>query len=99
MAKTKYYAVKLGYNPGIFTTWKETQEQVNGYSGAVYKSFSTIEEAEEYLLAGDNSDNKIANDSNSAITNKDIDFRIYKEPKCICSNQNKWNINNPKTCR
>src|SRR5699024_10496979 len=76
MAKTKYYAVKLGYNPGIFTTWKETQEQVSGYSGAVYKSFSTIEEAEEYLLVGDTSDNKIANVSNTAITNKDIDLII-----------------------
>lgn len=76
MAKTKYYAVKLGYTPGIFTTWKETQEQVKGYSGAVYKSFSTIEEAEEYLLAGDNSDSRIANDSNSAISNEDIDLII-----------------------
>lgn len=44
MAK-KYYAVKEGKNPGIYETWAECQEQVRGYSGAVYKKFSTYEEA------------------------------------------------------
>lgn len=45
----KYYAVKKGLNPGVYTTWKECQENVNGFSGAVYKSFSTEEEANNYL--------------------------------------------------
>lgn len=45
----KYYAVKKGLVPGIYMTWGECQENVNGFSGAVYKSFETQEEAELYL--------------------------------------------------
>lgn len=45
----KYYAVKEGRNIGVFGTWEECKAQVDGYSGAVYKSFKTIEEAKEYI--------------------------------------------------
>ncbi len=45
----KFYAVKNGYNTGIYNTWEECRKQVNGYGGAQYKSFSRIEDAEEYL--------------------------------------------------
>ena len=37
MAKKTYYAVKVGKNPGIYRTWEQTKEQVEGFSGAVYK--------------------------------------------------------------
>ena len=47
--KKKYYAVKDGYKIGVFDTWAECQKQINGYSGAVYKSFSAMEEALDYL--------------------------------------------------
>lgn len=46
---SKFYAVKAGRNPGIYTTWKECEKNVKGYSGAVYKSFPTRQEAENYL--------------------------------------------------
>lgn len=45
----KYYAVKIGRKEGIFSSWDECKEQVHGYPGAVYKSFSTLEEAENFL--------------------------------------------------
>lgn len=45
----KYYAVKKGKNIGIYTSWNETLEQVLGFSGALYKSFSNKEDAEAYL--------------------------------------------------
>ena len=45
----KYYAVKVGFKPGIYTTWSECSCQVNGFPGAEYKSFTTREEAEAYL--------------------------------------------------
>ena len=44
----KFYAVKEGKKPGIYHTWDECKEQVNGYSGAVYKSFSNEEEAKAF---------------------------------------------------
>lgn len=46
---TKFYAVRKGKVPGIYTTWPETQEQTQGFSGAEYKSFKTKDEAEDYL--------------------------------------------------
>lgn len=49
--KTKYYAVKQGRNPGIYESWTECREQVQGYSGAVFKSFETLDAAQEYLEA------------------------------------------------
>ena len=49
MAKKKYYAVKAGRNCGIYETWDAAKEQINGFSGAVYKGFSTREEAQEYM--------------------------------------------------
>lgn len=49
MAKKKYYAVKIGKKPGIYQTWAQTQEQVNGFSGAIYKSFTTEEEAISFI--------------------------------------------------
>lgn len=47
----KYYAVRQGRNPGIYTSWTECREQTQGYSGAVFKSFETLEAAQEYLSA------------------------------------------------
>jgi viroplasmin and RNaseH domain-containing protein len=44
----KYYAVKVGKNPGIYNTWDDCKEQVNNFSGAIYKSFKTLEEAEKF---------------------------------------------------
>ena len=46
---TKYYAVRNGRSPGVFSTWAECQKQVTGFSGAVFKSFTTIEEAEAFV--------------------------------------------------
>lgn len=45
----KYYAVKVGNNPGLFDNWAECQESIKGFSGAVYKSFNSKEEAEAFL--------------------------------------------------
>ena len=45
----KYYAVRVGKSTGVFFTWEECQKQVIGYPGAVYKSFTTIEEAEKFV--------------------------------------------------
>ena len=45
----KYYAVKQGRQTGIFSSWADCKAQVMGFSGAVYKSFPTMEEAQNYL--------------------------------------------------
>ncbi|EPW1047971.1 ribonuclease HI [Vibrio parahaemolyticus] len=45
MAK-KYYVVWKGREAGIFTTWAKCKSLVDGFAGARFKSFSTLEEAE-----------------------------------------------------
>ncbi|MCG8470906.1 MAG: ribonuclease H family protein [Desulfobacterales bacterium] len=49
MAKKKYYAVARGKVPGIYTSWPETQAQVSGFQGAIYKGFASREEAECFM--------------------------------------------------
>ncbi|MFV8290893.1 viroplasmin family protein [Aerococcus viridans] len=48
----KFYAVKKGKTPGIYKTWPDCQKQVKGFSGAVYKSFASLEEAEAFMGNG-----------------------------------------------
>ena len=49
---SKYYAVRRGRKTGIFRSWADCKAQIDGFSGAVYKSFTTLGEAEAYLSGG-----------------------------------------------
>ena len=46
---SKYYAVKKGKKPGVYRTWDECKAQTDGFSGAIFKSFKTQEEAEAFI--------------------------------------------------
>ena len=46
---TKFYAVVSGRKPGIYSTWESTKEQINKFSGAIYKSFSNLEDAQNFI--------------------------------------------------
>lgn len=46
MVQSKYYVVWVGRDPGIYTTWNECKAQVDGFTGAKYKSYPTMAEAE-----------------------------------------------------
>ncbi|MDP3464708.1 MAG: ribonuclease H family protein [Sulfuricurvum sp.] len=43
----KFYVVKNGRIPGIYATWAECLRQVDKFSGAVYKSYPSKDEAED----------------------------------------------------
>lgn len=49
MAKPKFYTVWKGVCPGVYSSWQDCQQQIKGFKGAMYKSFSTKEEAERAL--------------------------------------------------
>lgn len=51
-SKKKFYVVFKGRKVGIFKTWKECESQVFGFQGAQYKSFLTLEEAQNALQRG-----------------------------------------------
>ena len=44
--KKKIYAVRRGRTPGIYYVWKETEQQVKGFSHAEYRSFTYMTERE-----------------------------------------------------
>jgi ribonuclease HI len=45
----KWYAVRVGRNPGIYRTWLEASGQVIGFEGAKYKGFTSQHEAEQFM--------------------------------------------------
>jgi len=49
LAKKKYYVVWVGNQPGIYSSWADCAEQVNGFPGAKYKAFEREEHAREAL--------------------------------------------------
>jgi ATP-dependent DNA helicase PIF1 len=46
--KTRYYAVAIGHQRGIYYDWPSAEKQVRGYVGAKHKKFKTEEEAIDY---------------------------------------------------
>ncbi len=44
-AKPKFYVVWKGKQPGIFDNWEQCKKQINGFTGAQYKSFPTKQAA------------------------------------------------------
>lgn len=48
MPPQKYYAVQVGRTTGVYSSWSQVQAATSGYSGAVYKSFSSPAEAQSF---------------------------------------------------
>ena len=105
MAKTKFYAVKNGRVPGIYSTWRECEEQIKGFSGAIYKSFATLEEAESFMS---DSGNKKRNPNNGILTEGPIsteDFNLMvndriaslKEDEVIAFVDGSYNVEEEKS--
>ncbi|KAL6782491.1 hypothetical protein ACKKBG_A06985 [Auxenochlorella protothecoides x Auxenochlorella symbiontica] len=49
MGKYSVYAVASGRNPGLYSSWGETESQVRQYSGSQYKGFHSVEAAQAYM--------------------------------------------------
>lgn len=48
----KFYAVRKGKVPGIYSSWDACKRMVDGYPGAIYKSFKSCQEAEKFVAGG-----------------------------------------------
>lgn len=72
----KYYAVREGHKPGIYQTWDEAKAQIFKYSGATYKSFKTLAEAEMFMENKNNStfDSNHKTDADTVIAYVDGSF-------------------------
>ncbi|KAF5559681.1 ribonuclease H [Fusarium phyllophilum] len=49
MGKFKLYAINQGRNPGYRTNWPAVQKETEGYPGAEYKGFNSLEEAQRWM--------------------------------------------------
>lgn len=47
--KTKFYVVWQGRQTGVFTDWKECEAQIKGFEDARYKSFDSLQDAENAI--------------------------------------------------
>jgi len=47
-----YYAVHIGKDPGVYVSWKKTQEKITGYPKAKYRKFKTLEAAKYFVIHG-----------------------------------------------
>ncbi|KAG5358862.1 Ribonuclease H [Yarrowia sp. C11] len=45
----KFFAVRKGYQPGIYNSWNECQEQVLGFPSNEHRSFTSRKDAEDYM--------------------------------------------------
>ena len=83
----KYYAVYKGKTgePKIFTSWDECKKEVIGFKGAIYKSFTTKEEALNFIKL--NSEGRGNKNSKEKTENEDGLF-IYVDGSFIVSKGN-----------
>lgn len=48
-SQMKFYAVRVGKEPGIYHSWAECLGQVRGFPKAMFKSFTSLSEAEAFV--------------------------------------------------
>ena len=52
MPKQKFYVVWRGRKPGVYDSWDDCRQQVEGFGEAAYKAYATLEDAEEAFWRG-----------------------------------------------
>ncbi|KAL3116159.1 hypothetical protein niasHT_002163 [Heterodera trifolii] len=49
MRQASFYAVARGRAVGVFNTWQKCNDSINGFSGAKFKKFPTLEQANDFI--------------------------------------------------
>ena len=80
-----FYAVHSGRNPGIYKTWDECQVQVKGYSGAKYKKFKALVDAEQFIKGDTAIPNLVTSTSSPLIINDNKTY-IYTDGSLVRKN-------------
>lgn len=73
-----FYAVKQGRKPGVYSSWAECQEQINGFSGAKYKKFTNFDEAVTFCKSNNNENISSISNNNSENTIKPVKVEHMK---------------------
>lgn len=72
----KFYAVRNGRHIGIYNTWEECRAEVEGFSGAEYKSFPSYDAAAAYIGAQLSLFDEPQSDDNTAVAYVDGSYNI-----------------------
>lgn len=86
----KYYAVSIGYLPGIYNNWEDCKKNVIGFKGAKYKKFNNIIEAQNFINNNNVLDdyfNLTDNNSNMNINENSI-LNVYTDGSCYGNGNN-----------
>ena len=103
----KFYAVKNGRVPGIYTDWPSAQEQIRGWQKPKHRCFSTRSEAQRFLeqdaaVSESSSDAPAGEDDSSAPKNLDgqhestIHKPTRRKPKSALNGISKSRISMPE---
>ncbi|MDE5767332.1 MAG: ribonuclease H family protein [Malacoplasma sp.] len=90
----KYYSVAVGRKIGIFENWKDCKDSVNGFKNAVYKSFSNLEDANQFLFNFKKNNEKFKNeltDDNEVKKSVELDLQKRIFPIFVDGSFNKKN--------
>lgn len=79
----RYYAVRVGHTPGVYTTWAECKQNTYKFPKATFKSFDTRAEAEAFVRGGsqvvDDSSNGASDGAPSSGPNRLV---VYTDGAC-----------------
>mmetsp|Transcript_39514 Transcript_39514/g.95567 ORF Transcript_39514/g.95567 Transcript_39514/m.95567 type:complete len:151 (+) Transcript_39514:56-508(+) len=64
--RKKYYAVAKGHKSGVYNSWGDCKEQVDGYSRNQYRGFATESEAKDYVQKYSDTSNTASSSSEDA---------------------------------
>ena len=87
-----FYAVAIGKIAGIYNTWDECKQQVNGYPNSKYKKFNNIKEAKLFISTTIENTTTIVDDTativddTTTVVNDDEDTIIFTDGSCCMVN-------------
>lgn len=82
----KYYAVRVGRTPDIYTSWAECQAQTKGFPKAIFKGFDLLADAQKYMEGINygnkkNVENNLAKDLFEGKSMPVIEYQEYSRPE------------------
>ena len=73
-----YYTVHIGRTPGIYNTWNECKEEVEGLEYSEYKKFSDKDKAEDFLKFGRKGKEATIVNTSSSKKSKKVYYVVHK---------------------
>ncbi|XP_058121341.1 ribonuclease H1 [Anopheles ziemanni] len=81
--KMPFYAVAKGRQVGIYNTWPECQQQVNGFTGARFKKFATESEANNFVQQNSGGSSAVSSTNwGRGSTDDDGFVHVYTDGSC-----------------